>query len=66
MVGHYLDEPGGLDEVDCIVVVFLHPGPNGENVGIKDDVIGIKSHFVDEQRVGATADLDLAVGFCGL
>lgn len=63
---HYLDKLSSPDEVDSIVVVFLHARTNGEDVGVKDDVIGVKSHFADQQLVGSTADLNFAVCICGL
>lgn len=63
---HYLDKSRGSDEVEGIIVVFLHAGTNGKDVGIKDDVIGIKSHFADQQIVGPSADLHFPVSVCGL
>lgn len=63
---HYLDKFGGSDEVDGVVTVFLHACTDGENVGVKDDVIGVKSYFADQQFVGPSADLHFTVCICGL
>lgn len=46
--------------------MFLHACANSEDVGVKDDVIGVKAHFVDQQLVGPSADLYFAVCMCGL
>jgi hypothetical protein len=54
-----LDPARGVDEVDGVVVVLLHAGGDGEDVGIEDDVFGRKTDFVDEDAVGALADADL-------
>src|SRR3546814_5151152 len=55
-----------LDEVDGIVVVFLHAGGDGEDVGIEDDVLGRETDLLGEDLVGARADLDLAFAGVGL
>lgn len=62
----YLDKFDGSDEVDGILIVFLHACTNSEDVGIKDDVIGVESHFADQQLVGPRADLQFTVSICGL
>lgn len=62
----YLDDFGGSDEVDGIGIVFFHTCTNGEDVGVKDDVIGVKSHFADQQIVGSSADFHFTVSICGL
>src|SRR3546814_2408098 len=43
----------GLDEVDCVVVVFLDAGGDGEDVRVEDDVFRRKAHFVDKNVVAA-------------
>ena len=48
-----------FDEVDGVVVVLLHAGGDGEDVGVEDDVFGRKADLVDEDAVGALADADL-------
>lgn len=63
---YYLDKFGGSDEVDGVLVVFLHACTDGEDVGVKDDVAGVKSHLADQQLVGPSADLDFTVCICGL
>lgn len=57
----HLDKLCGADEVDGVVVVFLHAGADGEDVGVKDDVVGIKPNLVDQQIVCSGADLHLAI-----
>ena len=54
-----LDPARGVDEVDGVVVVLLHAGGDGEDVGIEDDVFGREADFVDEHPVGAFADANL-------
>lgn len=44
---NHLDNFGGSDEVDGVVVMFLHTRTDGEDVGVKNDVVGVKSNFVD-------------------
>ena len=61
-----LDPARGVDEVDRVVVVLLHAGGDGEDVGIEDDVLGREADFVDEHAVGACADADLLVVGGGL
>src|SRR3546814_14556892 len=60
------DDARGLDEVDRVVVVFLHAGGDGEDVGVEDDVLGRESDLPGEDLVGARADLDLALAGIGL
>ena len=60
------DDPGRLDEVDRVVVVFLDAGGDGEDVRVEDDVFGRETDLVDEDPVGARADRDLALAGIGL
>lgn len=62
----YFDKLGSPDEVDSIVIVFLHACANGEDVGVKDDVVAVKPHLVDQQLVGSSANCHLALCICGL
>src|ERR1700689_3953576 len=55
-----LDPTRSVDVVDRVVVVLLHSGGNGEDIGIEDDVFRRKADFVDENPVGALADADLS------
>ena len=48
-----LDQPRGFDEVHRVVVVLLHAGGDGEDVGIEDDVLGRQADFFGQQLVGA-------------
>ena len=61
-----LDDPRGLDVVDRVVVVLLEPGRNREDVRVEDDVGRLEAGLLDEQLVGALADLDLALDRVGL
>ena len=54
-----LDPAGGFDEVDGVVVVLLHAGGDGEDVGVEDDVFWGEADFVDKDAVGTLADADL-------
>ena len=61
-----LDPARGVDEVDRVVVVLLHAGGDGEDVGIEDDVFGREADLVDQDPVGALADADLVLVGRGL
>jgi len=61
-----LDPARGLDEVHRVVVVLFDAGGNGEDVGVEDDVLGREIDLVDQNAVGALADLDLACVGVGL
>lgn len=43
----YLYNPCGFNEVDSVHVVLIHPGTDGQDVGVKDDVVGVKAHLFD-------------------
>ena len=58
-----------LDEIDAVIVVLLEPGRDRENIGIEDDVLGREIELLDQDVVGAFADLGLAregIGLAGL
>src|SRR5690606_15337150 len=64
-----LDVAAALDEVDGVVVVFLDAGGNGEDVRVKDDVLGRESHLVDQYVIAALTDaafLLQGIGLAGL
>ena len=61
-----LDAARGLDEGHRVVVVLLHAGGHGEDVGVEDDVLGREADLLGEDAVGAPADLDLALDGVGL
>ena len=46
--------------------MFLDPRRHGEDIGVEDDVLGREADLVDEDAIGAGADLDLARGRIGL
>lgn len=62
----YLDELGSFDEVDGIFTVLINACANGEDIWIKNDVIGFKSHFGKQQLIGSSADLHFTVNICSL
>ena len=58
-----------LDEVDAVIIVLFEPGRDRKDIGIEDDVFGREVELVDQDVVGAFADLGLArkgVGLAGL
>ena len=55
------DATGRFDEVDRVVVVFLDACSDGEDIGVKDDVFRRKADLVDQNTIGALADLELAI-----
>ena len=61
-----LDPARRLDEVDGVVVVLLDAGRDREDVRVEDDVLGREADLVDEDPVGARADLGLAREGVGL
>ncbi len=61
-----LDPAGRLDEVDAVVGVLLDAGGEGEAVGVEDDVLGREADLVDQDPVGALADLLAALEVVGL
>src|SRR6267378_5778769 len=50
-----LDPARGVDEINRVVVVLLHAGGNGEDIGVEDDIFGRKTYLVDQYPVGALA-----------
>ena len=50
------DLPGGLDEVDRVVVVLLDARGDGQDVGVEDDVFRRKADLFGQQLVGPAAD----------
>jgi len=61
-----LDDAGGFDEVDRVVVMLFDAGGHGEDVRIEDDVLRRETHLVDQDAVGARTDLHLARTGIGL
>ena len=60
------DGPGRFDEIARVVLVFLDPRGDGEDVRVEDDVLGGEVDFVHEDSIGARADRDLALHRVGL
>ena len=46
-----LDLTSCIDEVKCIVVVLSEAGANGENIGVKDDVLWVHPNLLHEGLV---------------
>ncbi len=61
-----LDPARGVDEIDGVVVVLLDARRDREDVRVEDDVLGRKADLVDQDAVGARADLGLALEGVGL
>ena len=59
-----LDLPGGPGEVHSVVVVLCHAGANGQDVGVEDDVLGVKPHLLHQDLEGPCADAHLVLS-CG-
>lgn len=57
---------GRIDKINSVQAVFLHPGPDGEDVRVKYDVIWVKAQFSHKEVVGPGAHLDFRVCFCRL
>ena len=51
------DIPRRFYELNRVVVVFLDAGGNGENIGIKNNVVGIEIQFTDQQIITTLADI---------
>ena len=60
------DDLGRLDEGLAIFVMLFQAGGDGEDVGIEDDVFRREADLVDQDVIGALADLDLAFARVGL
>lgn len=61
-----LYDSGGFHEVDGVHVVLLHSCADGQDVGVKYDVIGVKAHLVDEEVIRPGTDLHLLIDICCL
>ncbi|MNU89870.1 hypothetical protein D3C71_797220 [compost metagenome] len=61
-----LDDAGGFDEVDRVVVMLFNAGGDGEDVRVEDDVLRREADVIDQQAIGAGADFDLARAGVGL
>lgn len=62
----FFDPAGGVDEVESVVVVLFDSGGDGEDVGVKNDVLGREADFIDKDVVGALADAALVLVSGGL
>ena len=62
----FFDLFGGFEKIHGVVVVLFHAGGDSQNVRVKDNVLWWETNFIDQQIVGALADLYFVVGFDGL
>ncbi len=61
-----LDPADGLDEIHGVIVVLLHAGGDGQDVGIEDDVLGREAGLLGQDFVGAGANFLAALEGVGL
>lgn len=59
----HLYDPSGSDKVDGVHAVLLHARADGQHVGVKDDVIGVKADFIQQEVIRSGADSDLLFDF---
>ena len=55
----HLNNTGGLDKIPAIVVMLLHAGGDGKDVGVEDDVVGVEAHLLRQDAIGPRTDLHL-------
>ena len=56
----FLDPFHGADEIHRIGVMFINPGGNREDIGIKNDIFGQETHFFGKDIVSPAGDHDTA------
>ena len=61
-----LDQAGGLEKRDCIIVVLLHAGGDGEDIGVDDDVFRGEADLVRQDAVRALRHLEAPFDGIGL
>ena len=61
-----LDLPGCPDEVHSVVVVLSHAGADSQDVGVEDDVLGVKPHLLHQDLESPGADAHLVLSSGGL
>src|SRR5512145_593394 len=62
----FLNPPDGLYKIDSIIIMFLNPRSNGQNIGIKNYIPGFKSDFFSKNFICPAANLDTPVKGVGL
>ena len=60
------DPAGGLDEIHRVIVVLLHAGGDGQDVGVKNNVLRRKAGLLRQNFVGAGANFLAALEGVGL
>lgn len=58
--------PGGSDEVDGVHAVLVHACADGQDVWVKDDVIGVEARLTDQEVISTRTDPHLLIRFCRL
>ncbi len=61
-----LDLPHGLNKFNAIAAVFLNPRANGENIRIKNYILGRETGLLRQNVVGPCTDVDPAFQCIGL
>lgn len=62
----YLNDFDRLNVCNAIGIVLLHSGRYSQDVGVKDDVIGIEARPFNQQLVGTLAYIHLVLHTSGL
>ena len=61
-----LNLPSRLDEVHGVVVVLCHAGAHGQDVWVKDDVLGVKAHILYQDPEGSGTNTHLVLSCSSL
>mmetsp|Transcript_39761 Transcript_39761/g.119534 ORF Transcript_39761/g.119534 Transcript_39761/m.119534 type:complete len:219 (-) Transcript_39761:1570-2226(-) len=56
-----LDALSGVDEINTIVIVLFHSSANCKHIGIKDDILRRKAHFIHQHVIRTLANSDLLI-----
>ena len=62
----FFDPTRGVDKIHRVVVMLFNSCPNGQNIGVKNDVLWRESNFVDENPIRPFANLNAALVIIGL
>lgn len=61
-----LNCPGGFDKVDGVHPVLVHARADGQDVWVKDDVIGVEARLTDQEVISTRTDPHFLIRFCRL
>ena len=56
----------GVNKINGVVVVFFNARADGQNVGVKNNILWFEPHLIDQNPVGAFADLNSTFVVIGL